>query len=369
MKINAINNYILNTFQPQKTTNLTTSNNQNKQFDYSFLEALGRSQVNFTGKEELKKYQEYDKLFIETVAQNLRLSEEDKQKLTNNINTFLKTNGFKSLEDIVGDKNHELQSDFISELGDDICQSDFDFNILSDAFQDRMYYDGQYTPEVDLYEKDYEVVDHILDKYEMDETRKAEIFDVLKMHADCLGGETVFDLFKPENKPLVLMDLVKEQLQLNDDLTTDLLIDFCLMAKKDDKARHEGIYPWKMTALLNEQAKDTAIASEIIGEYDLADKKLYECDVEDDADYDDYNDDYDDDDIDNDDDDDYSYNQVKKTKSTMEEITEQLNRRRDGVSVEQISFELMEKYNLPSTAYEFIQNTIYDYDADELADD
>lgn len=364
MKINAINNYILNTFQPQKTTNLTTSNNQNKQFDYSFLEALGRSQVNFTGKEEVKKYQEYDKLFMETVAQNLRLSDEDKKRLSDNIQSFLKTNGLNSLEDIVGNENHELQADFISELGDDICQSDFDFNILADTFLDRMSYDGQYNPEVDIYEKDYEIVDHILDGYGMSEVRKAEIFDVIKMQADCLGGETVFDLFKPENKPLVLMDLIKEQLRLDDNLATDLLIDFCLMAKKDEKTRHEGIYPWKMSALLNEQAKDTAIAAEIIGEYDLADKTLYECDIEEDDDYDDYSDDYDDDD-----DDDFNYNQAEETKSTMEEIAEQLNRRRDGVSVEQISFELMEKYDLPSTAYEFIQNTIYAYDADELADD
>ncbi len=348
MKINSVNNFCFNL--PQYRGGGTSAQNiQNRGFDYSLTETIGRSQVNFTGKKD-KIYQEYDRMFIDTVAQNLRLSDEDKQRLTDNINTFLKANGYKSLEAIAGDKNYELQADFISELGDDICQSDFDYNILSDTFQERMYYDGQYNPEVDLYEKDYEVFDHILDKYDMNVDRKAEIFDVLKMHADCLGGETVFDLFKPENKPSVLMDLVKEQLQLDDDLATNLLIDFGLMAQKDDEARREGIYPWKMTALLNEQSKDEAIACEIIGEYDLEGDEFYEGDIEDD-------DEFDDDD------------EVEDSKSTMEEIAEQLNRRRDGVSVEQISYELMEKYDLPSEAYEFIKNTIYKYDSEELADD
>lgn len=348
MKINSVNNFCFNLLQYRGGGN-SAQNIQNQQFDYSLAEALGRSQVNFSGKKD-KTYQEYDRMFIDTVAQNLRLSDEDKQRLTDNISGFLKLNGFKSLEAIAGDKNHELQADFISELGDDICQSDFDYNILSDTFQERMYYDGQYNPEVDLYEKDYEVVDHILDKYDMNVGRKAEIFDVLKMHADCLGGETVFDLFKPENKPEVLMDLIKDQLQLDDDLVTNLLIDFGLMAQKDDEARREGIYPWKMTALMNEQAKDEAIACEIIGEYDLEGDEFYEGDIEDDNEFDDDD-------------------EVENSKSTMEEIAEQLNRRRDGVSVEQIAYELMEKYDLSSDAYEFIKNTIYGYDTDMFADD
>lgn len=348
MKINPVNIITFNQTPQYRGGGTSAQNIQNQQFDYSLAEALGRSQVNFTGKKD-KTYQQYDRMFIDTVAQNLRLSKEDKTRLNDNINEFLRSNGFKSLEDIAGDKNHELQADFISELGDDICRSDFDYNILSDTFHDRMYYDGQYNPEVDLYEKDYEVVDHILDKYGMDETRKVEIFDVLKMHADCLSDETVFDLFKPGNKPEVLMDLIKDQLQLDDDLSVDLLIDFGLMAQKDEEARREGIYPWKMTALMNEQAKDEAIACEIIGEYDLEGDEFYEGDIDDD-------DEFDDDD-------------VEESKSTMEEIAEQLNRRRNGVSVEQIAYELMEKYDLPSDAYEFIKNTIYEYDAEELADD
>lgn len=269
--------------------------------------------------------------------------------MKNFVTDFLKQNNYKSLEDIAGMEHIEEQSDFISELGADICQSDFDYNILSNAFNNRMFYDEQYVPEVDLYEKDYEVVDHILDKYGMDESQKAEIFDVIKMHADVLGGETIFDLFKPENEPTLLMSLIKDQLHLSDDLATDLLIDFGLMSEKDDEARHEGIYPWKMTTLMNEQAKDEAIACEIIGEYDLEGDEFYEDLIEED-------------------DDDYDDDEIEETKSTMEEIAEQLNRRRDGVSVEQISYELMEKYNLPSKAFEFIANTIYEYDANELAD-
>lgn len=356
MKIDSVN--FVNYYAPQYRGRCNfVQNTQNQQFDYSLAESIGRSQVNFTGQKD-KKYQQYDEMFIDTVAQNLRLSDEDKQRLTDDIDTFLKANNFKSLEAIAGEKHIEEQGDFIAELGDDICQSDFDFNILSNTFQERMFYEGEYEPIVDKYEKDYEVVNHILDKYDMNDGRKAEIFDVLKMHADCLGGETLFDLFKPENKPLVLMDLVKDQLQLDDDLATNLLIDFGLMAQKDDKARREGIYPWKMTALMNEQAKDEAIACEIIGEYDLEDDEFYEGDIEDvDDEFDDVDDEFDD--VDDD----------EEAKSTMKEIAEQLNRRRNGVSVEQIAYELMEQYDLPSDAYEFIKNTIYGYDTDMLADD
>ena len=118
-------------------------------------------------------------MFIDTVAQNLRLSDEDKQRLTDDIDTFLKANNFKSLEAIAGEKHIEEQDDFIAEVGDDICKSDFDFNILSSTFQKRMFYEGEYEPIADKYEKDYEVVDHILDKYDIDQELKGNIFDIM----------------------------------------------------------------------------------------------------------------------------------------------------------------------------------------------
>ncbi len=291
-------------------------------------------------------------MFIDTVAQNLRLSDEDKKRLTGNIQSFLKANGYKSLEAIAGNKNQELQSDFISELGDDICQSDFDYNILSDAFQDRMYYDCEYEPEVDLYEKDYEIVDHILDKYGYNEADKAEVFDVLKMEAENNNCKNIFDLFKIENYPNRFTYLLNNYLKVDNAAALDMLIDFGYMASKNEQARRQEIYPWKMTALMNEQAKDEAIACEIIGEYDLEDDEFYEDEIEE----------FDDDEFDDAD-------EIQETKSTMDEIAEQLNRRRNGVSVEQISYELMEKYNLPSEAFKFIANTIYEYDANEMDDD
>lgn len=350
MKIDSVN--FVNYYAPQyRGRGNFVQNTQNQQFDYSLAESIGRSQVNFTGQKD-KKYQQYDEMFIDTVAQNLRLSDEDKQRLTDDIDTFLKANNFKSLEAIAGEKHIEEQDDFIAEVGDDICKSDFDFNILSSTFQKRMFYEGEYEPIADKYEKDYEVVDHILDKYDIDQELKGNIFDILKEQAGFIGGETVFDLFMPENKPQYIMGVLRDQLHLNNDLSVDLLIDFGLMAQKDDEARREGIYPWKMTALMNEQAKDEAIACEIIDEYDLEGDEFYEGDIEDVDD--EFDDEFDDDDDD------------EEAKSTMNEIAEQLNRRRSGVSVEQISYELMEKYDLPSEAYEFIKNTIYEYDADEL---
>lgn len=352
MKINAIN--FIKPYIPQYRGGGNSAKNiQNQQFDYSLAESIGRSQVNFEGlKNKDKEYQEYDRKFIDTLAQNLRLSDEDKQRLVDKTDKYLKDNNFKSLEAIAGDKNQELQSNFIAELGYDICKSDFDFNILAETFMNRMYYDGQYNPTVDKYEKDYEVVEHILDKYGMDDNRKTEIFDVLKMHADSSGVETVFDLFKFEKEPTVLMSLIKEQLQINDELACDLLIDFGIAANKTDADRRSEIYPWKLTSAMNEYAKDHAIACEIVGEYDLQGDDFFKFKIEE---------------IDDDESDDND--EVEETKSTIQEIAEQLNRRREGVSIEQISYELMEKYNLPSKSYEFIKNTINEYDAIELSDD
>ena len=364
MKINPVNIFNFNISQYNKKPN-SVKNIQNQQFDYSMAEAfsqhsnkysrnsfaldeaIGRSQVNFTGKND-KKFQEYDKMFIETVSQNLRLSDKDKRKLTANIKSFLKFNKFKSLEDITSDKNKELQADFIAELGDEICHSDYDYNILSNDFYDRMYYKEQYIPEVNKYEKDYEIVEHILDGYGIDNPRKVEIFDILKKHADSSGAETIFDLFKPENKPTALMGLVKEHLHLNNNLATDLLIDFALMAKKDEKARLEGINPWKLTDLMNEQAKDEAIADEIMRKYNIEDEEPYALNYSESDDMED---------------DDFAYDE--EAKDTMEEITEQLDRRRYGISVDQISYELVEKYDLPSGAYKFIKNTINRHDAED----
>lgn len=366
MKINPVNIFNFNSPQYNKKRN-SVKNIQNQQFDYSMAEAfsqhsnkysknsfaldeaLGRSQVNFTGRND-EKFQEYDKMFIDTVSQNLRLSDEDKRKLSDNIQSFLKINKFKSLEDIRCDENKELQMDCLAELGAEICRSDYDCDIFTDAFYDRIHYNDQYVPEVDLYEKDYEIVDQILDKYDMNDSRKFEIFDVLKMHADSSGVETVFDLFKPENEPTVLMGLINDQLRLNKDLSTDLLIDFALMAKKDAKARREGINPWKMSDLMDEQEKDKAIADEIMRKYNIENEEPY-------ADSLDYSE------SDDMEDDDFAYDE--EAKDTMEEITDQLDRRRYGISIEQISYELAEKYDLPSGAYEFIKNTINRHDAED----
>jgi hypothetical protein len=182
MKINPISFLNLNNFQSFSGCNTVKSNN-NQQFDYNktfnSAEILGRSQVNFTSNNDKNKiFQEYDKKFIDTVSQNLRLSDEEKIRFNNDVKDFLKTNKIKSLENLVGAENAEMQAEFIGEVGDDICHSDFDFNILSDAFYDRVYYEGEYKPEVSLYDKDYEVIDHILDKYNCDEGKKCEVFDI-----------------------------------------------------------------------------------------------------------------------------------------------------------------------------------------------
>lgn len=330
MKINAVNNYIFNTSPSHKTINQVNQNIQNQQFDCSLLEVLGRSQVNFTG----NKYQQYDRMFIDTLAQNLRLSDDNKTRVANDLNKFLRINHLNSLEDIANEYEIEKQIEFIGILIDRVCNSDFDNIIIAKTLGERMAYNGEYKPVPDLYAKDYEVVDHILNKYDYDKEKKAEIFDVMKMEAERCNYRDVFEIFKSENNPNRFQYLLNNYLNVDADASVDLIIDFNSMAYKTETERRADIYPWKLSSKMGEQVKDTIIAHEIITGCDLVQGNSIE--------------------------------DMKKIKPIVKDITNQLDKRRSGISVEQISYELVEKYNLPLDGYDFIKNLIYKYDTGEI---
>ena len=315
MKIDKISVYNNRSFKTNNTPEQNIQYNLCNGKMLEHLEMLGRSQVNFTG----NKFIEYDKQFVDVLSKNLRLSQEDKEKLEDGVAIFLKNNNLKTLEDITGAENYELQSKFIGKIGCDICKSDNDYEILKDAFFDRVDYVDKYEPKLDLYQKDYVVVEHILDKYNISERDKGDIFSILKDDADGKNFNTLFDIFKPENNPESIVEYIQNLVEIDSATAFNLLIDFGVAAQQDEKTLFADVNPWKLTAKNFEESKDSAIAQEILDEFEIDENE-------------------------------YDY------------ICEQINKRREGISVEQISFELTDKYDLPSKAFKYITDTIYNYD-------
>lgn len=324
MKINNINFYNYNSikspiFKAQDTTSQSLSSEQstNTQMNLNPAEMLGRSQVNFTGRDF--KFSENDQKFINVVAQNIRMSDDEKKQFEDAVSDYLTDNKYKSLDDISGDENSEIQGEFIEKVGYKLAfLSDMDFNMFADELIERTTQNnGDYDPKPDKYRKDFEVVDHILDQYKMSEDKKTEVFDVLKMEAEHNEYDTIFDIFRINPKrPIYLFG---KYLNFNQSMLSDLLIDFGYAATLDAKSRHAQINPNKLTAQTNQNFKDSAIADEFIKEFGLD---------EDESDY----------------------------------IVTQLQRRREGIKPEQIAYELIETYDLGSDEYEYMLGTIYNFD-------
>lgn len=324
MKINNINFFNYNSikspiFKAQDTTSQSFSSEQstNTQMNLDPAEMLGRSQVNFTGRDF--HFSEGDQKFINVVAKNIRMSDDEKKQLEDAVSDYLTDNKYKSLDDISGDENSEIQGEFIEKVGYKLrFLSDMDFNMFADELIERTSQDGDdYDPKPDKYRKDFEVVDHILEQYEMSEDKKTEIFDVLKMEAEHNEYDTVFDIFRINpDRPIYLFG---KYLNFDKSTLSDLLIDFGYAATLDAKTRHAQINPNKLTAKTNQDYKDSAIADEFIQEFGL-----------------------------NEDEEEY--------------IKAQLQKRREGVKPEKIAYDLIETYNLGLEEFQYMLGTIYNFD-------
>ena len=130
--------------------------------------------------------------------------------------------------------------------------------------------------------------------------------------------KSVFDIFKPENKPfqLTTMSIIGKIYNFDEDELINLYIDFSLAASKTDEERQKTVDGSKMTRKFENDNLDYTIFDDIRDEYDL-DEKL------------------------------------------EKEIMAELAKRRDeNKDIRQISYELCEKYNLPKNAYKFILESI-----------
>ncbi len=104
MKINPINTFKLNLYQPAKTAGNSMQNTQNQQFDCNLSEVIGRSQVNFTSKKS-NKIDDFTKEFITSTSIQLDLSDSDKLKFERTVNKYFKENNISSMGELIEKKD------------------------------------------------------------------------------------------------------------------------------------------------------------------------------------------------------------------------------------------------------------------------
>lgn len=113
-----------NNKMPQK------QNTSNAGFDYSLNEAIGRSQVNFTGK---KPERGSDGFFIEEISQWMGMSDNDKIKFKSTVSEYLKQNKFSSVNELIEKQDAEELGAFIENIGSALNMSGKEFDDLSDS--------------------------------------------------------------------------------------------------------------------------------------------------------------------------------------------------------------------------------------------
>lgn len=258
------------------------------------------------------------------MARNLRLSKEDKKILEDETANYLKENKIDSFDYLEDIDKAEDQGVYCERIGNALDLSDGDFNIFCADFIKRVcfYYESEeYVPQERKYDKDLEVLDKIFEKYDIDQMEIYSIFDVMKMEADAFRCDTIFDLFKPENKPQNSLTFQRISDNLSEDVAYDLLIDFAQAASKDEQKRHSEVNKTKMRDKFFDAQVDIAIVKQIGDRYNIDE----DC---------------------------------------FEEIMQEIEKRRSGEkSTAQLAFELSDKYDLPSGSEKFIRETITISDA------
>ncbi len=318
MKINPIQIYYNHTNYntPQKQVQQPNQHACNNLSNHN--EIIGRSQVSFGSNNQDFKFHQFDSMFIDTTAQNLRLNNDEKNTFKAETTNFLQKNNLTSLDELYDDL--EGQGAYLENIVKKLDLSDYDYNILADDFIERVECDGNYIPETKKYDKDWEVVDFILEKYTTESETRLDIFDIMKMEAESRDLNTLFDIFKPENNSPHSITLATLSSTFGENTATDIYIDFALAAAKDPKTRHSEIDKNIIQSRFYDYSSDYIITCDILDYFQLDDENGDAIEQE-----------------------------VQK-------------RRTEKKNIHQIAFELADKYKLPSGAEEYISTSIINND-------
>lgn len=115
MNINPINLITNNQISRNYSENKSVQNIPNRQFDYSLSEAVGRSQVNFTSK---KSENDLNKAFINSLSNDLDLSDKQTRNFERICNRFLKANNAETILDFIKEDDTTELCSFVETVSD-----------------------------------------------------------------------------------------------------------------------------------------------------------------------------------------------------------------------------------------------------------
>ncbi len=317
MKISGVNFYTPHSIQSNQQKHTIQSNINNFNLS-SQAEIIGRSQVKFTGKEF--EFWEGDRAFLDVLALNLRLNDEEKQKLDNVVKDYMIQNNFKYIDDmVIGDDAIDAneQAYFAAKISEALDLSDDDFDIVASELIDRIYCDGEYIPEDNRYQKDLPVLRKITENNNLDMHKLMNVFEILKQEAEENNSKSIFDNFREKPNPMLLHKIMQE---LDEDEYVDVAIELSQIGKLDDRTRQAKVEKHKAENEFYRNSIDAMITAGICETFNLDDKNF-------------------------------------------EELFEQVKRRRNNdISLMQVAYEISEKYSLPPKAESKIIEIIKDCD-------
>lgn len=234
MKINNCSFYT----RPILNNNNKTSQKQtsNVGFNYSLNEAIGRSQVKFTGN---KAENEYDKLFIDNISEILNLSDNDKRKCKSIVNRYLEENNFSSIQSVMKSDDAEVYTNFTEAVGYGLNLSDDGFDKLTKGIMDHVLVDRimEISEEDEDFAraavskglnklKDQEICDRLVENFGFDE--EYTLSQLSRRHEDVKSEQIAYEFIEHYNLKLKDYKFIVETMNdVDENFVSEFLSQFC----------------------------------------------------------------------------------------------------------------------------------------------
>lgn len=260
MKILPINTLNFNIHKNEKNNSHKSSFIGNYGFDYSLSETLGRSQVSFDGNDGFE-FSEKDKYFIKAVSRDIRLDEDEQEKLRGLLKDYLENNSIKSLGDIntsgvgpIMSASDFKISGYLVESDDDVPAGGLDFVNFSNDISSKMGFNDQekdifykhvlnrvlnsnnYAPKDYRYDKDIPLIKNAFKPYG---ELSILLIDTMMTEAGENGYSTLFEIFEQENKPAESKTYGQMVETYGHDIANDILIDLNSDSTKKEIERRD----------------------------------------------------------------------------------------------------------------------------------
>ncbi len=284
--------------------------------EYDFLVGMIKSAAENSG----------DKKFVNTVTDLFDLPEESVQKVEKRISEILEENNLKSLHDLQDDEGLNLQAVLFERISDDLGLTDTESDFLCMELANWIFSETRhYTPMISKLDFGVDAFHYACDKFKLDDSVKRSLFLAMKDEAKASGYENIFECFhkNPDFKNSEVNKIL-ESIE-NSEVRTNLTIDLAQYA--DDASRAALNLPkHPATDAFYGGIADDVISDSLKEEFGL-------------------------------------------TKSILKDIKSQIVSRHPeyidggtGKSIDQIAYEIADKYQLPSGAEKTIKEIFLEAD-------